>query len=296
MVSCDLTLLDYLHLHYLPMRPGLRSGSAEQLEISARVLSGVQLSRLDEREAAERLSEYAKTRAAATTNSRRRAILTLWRAAADDDLVLAPRARRIPKLREPHQVPRAWTVAEVSRILTACKRAGGGDLDGVRRCDFWRALVLTIYDSAARIGALLAAEPADCDLNTGWLVLRGETQKDAEGQAFPLSAETVAALAAVYAPARRALFPWPYRPEHLWRQFRKIVEAAGLSASRKRKDLFHKLRRTSLSYTARESLDLAVRKAGHCRAELTIRHYLDPRITDAGHGPARQALASLPRP
>ena len=69
MVSSDLTLLDYLRLHYLPMRPGLRAGSAEQLGISARVMAGIPLATLDEQQVAERLADYGQTQAAATTNS-----------------------------------------------------------------------------------------------------------------------------------------------------------------------------------------------------------------------------------
>ena len=119
------------------------------------------------------------------------------------------------------------------------------------------------------------------------------TRPLADGSAKQLA---VAALQVVHDPRRATLFPWPFTDVHLWRCFRKIIEAAGLTASRKRKDLFHRLRRTSLSYTARESVELACRKAGHCRPELTVRHYLDPRIVEADGGDSHRALAALPRP
>ena len=294
MVGSAITFAEYLTRYYLPTRP-LADGSAKQLAVACS-LCRCPVCEVTERHLAERLQQHARTHSPATTNSRRRALLTLWRAAADDGLTSPPRARLIPKQPEPRRAPVAWRAQEVSRILISSRSAGGAPLDGVPRSIFWQALVLTIYDTAARISALLAVESADCSLEEAWIVLRAETQKDRTEQWLPLSGQTVDAMRPMYSPRRRKLFPWPFTTVHLWRQFRLIVESAGLSASRTRKDLFHKLRRTSLSYTARESIDLACRKAGHCRPELTVRHYLDPRIVEANGGAARDALAALPRP
>jgi len=293
MVGSAITFCEYLSRYYLPTRP-LAEGSAKQLAVAARLLD-CPLVELTERRLAERLADYAKTHAAATTNSRRRALLTLWRAAADEGLASPPRTRLIPKQPEPRRAPVAWRAQEVSALLLSSQSAGGAPLDGVPRSTFWRALILTVYDTAGRIGAVLATEPADCNLGDAWIVLRAENQKDRTEQWCPLSDQTVDALRPMYDPRRTRLFPWPFSMVHLWRQFRRIVEAAGLSASRKRKDLFHKLRRTSLSYTARESVELACKKAGHCRPELTVRHYIDPRIANTGDA-ALDALAALPRP
>jgi len=293
MVGSAITFKEYLTRYYLPTRP-LADGSARQLAVAANLLT-CPLVNLTERQLAERLQQHARTHSPATTNSRRRALLTLWRAAADDGLTCPPRARLIPKQPEPRRAPVAWRSSEVSRLLLASEAAGGSPLDGVPRPVFWKALILTVYDTAGRIGAVLATETADCNLDEAWIVLRAETQKDRTEQWLPLSGQTVESLRLLYDPRRAKLFPWPYTDVHLWRQFRGIVESAGLTASRTRKDLFHKLRRTSLSYTARESVELACRKAGHCRPELTIRHYLDPRIVESDGGDSRRALAALPR-
>jgi len=293
MICPAITFAEYLRRYYLPTRP-LADGSAKQLAVAARLLD-CPLVDLTERTVAERLAAYAKTHAAATTNSRRRALLTLWRAAADEGLTVPPRTQLIPKQPEPQRTPVAWRAHEVTALLTSSQSVGGAPLDGVPRPTFWRALILTVYDTAGRIGAVLGAEPSDCNLDEAWIVLRAENQKDRTEQWLPLSGQTVEAMRPMYDPRRAKLFSWPFTTVHLWRCFRRIIEAAGLTASRKRKDLFHKLRRTSLSYTARESVELACKKAGHCRPELTVRHYLDPRIVEADGGSAHQALAALPR-
>ena len=117
MVGSAITFGEYLTGYYLPTRP-LADGSAKQLAVAAGLCT-VPLVEITERQLAERLKAHARTHAAATTNSRRRALLTLWRAAADDGLTSPPRARLIPTQPEPRRTPQAWRASEVSRILEA---------------------------------------------------------------------------------------------------------------------------------------------------------------------------------
>lgn len=290
------SLLCYLRERYLASHPGLRRGTVRQLEVAARLFERwaqcpVPPAQLSVESATTWVSWLAESRAPATVNSRRRALLTLWRAAWRDDMACRPDAERIPKLREPVRVPIAWRTEEVSRLLVAA-RMQPGEIYGAVARDFWPATILLCYDTAARIGAVMRARTADCNLGERWILLRAEAQKTHCDQWFPLSAQAVGALRNIYSSRRATLFPRCQLDGYLQRRFRRIVEAAGLSADPRRKDLFQKIRRTSLSYIARKDLQAAVQQAGHCRAELTIRHYLDPSIVQAN---GRRTVDLLPR-
>jgi len=217
-------------------------------------------------------------RSPATVNTRRKCLLLLI---GDRD---------VPKLPEPERLPEAWTVDQVERLVAECRAVEGFfQANGLKRSIWWSALAITAYWTGARIGALLAVETADVDLAARSMVAR--RRKTRKEKLYWLPDQAVAAVAPLYDPARERLFPWPHCRRHLWTVFRGIVERAGLPSSTRGMDLFHRLRRTNVSYTAANGGDdMARRQAGHDSARLTRRHYIDPRI-------ARQESAAdvLPR-
>jgi integrase len=85
------------------------------------------------------------------------------------------------------------------------------------------------------------------------------------------------------------IWPWPHHRRTLFLRFRELVEAAGLPCPRTGHQLFHRLRRTMLSYCAAVSLPIAQQQAGHTTAAMTLRHYVDPSI-------ARPQLPPIPVP
>lgn len=282
-----LSVLTYGTDRYLPTRCGMADTSAEQLLIAAR-LYDVPLPALDESELARRLSAYARDHSPSTTNSKRRAILTLWDAAAADGLCRPPNRKKVPRAREYKRMPLAWTVAEVERLVAHCRRLSGSYGD-VAQGSFWTALVLFVWDTGARVGATLSARSADCNLAERYLILRAEYSKTGVDRVHWLSDQTVAAIAGFHCPHRALIWPWPHHRRTLYRHFRYIVEDVGLKAE-STMGLFHKLRRTNLSYTAAcGGIELAQRQAGHASSATTRAHYIDPRIA-----PERSAVDVLP--
>ena len=138
------------------------------------------------------------------------------------------------------------------------------------------------------MGSVRAATPKDCSLTDQRILLRAEEQKQNVDQIFRLSDSTVETLKRIYDPNRPAIWPWPYCYHQLWIQFRRIVEGAGLKAG-KSHDLFHRIRRSSLSAIAAHDLELARQQAGHSTSRITQRHYIDPRIAHQ-----RSAIDVLP--
>lgn len=121
-------LRDFLFEVYLPSRPQLQADSIEQLQKATELVDQwagepVAVGELSEGLVCRFLHHYASSHAAATTNSKRRMVLTLWRAAHKRGL--APPPADIPKVKEPKRLPKAWTVDEVARILARC-----GELEG----------------------------------------------------------------------------------------------------------------------------------------------------------------------
>jgi integrase len=279
---------------YVSRSLGLSAGYTKQLSVAVGAVERwhqgpVRLSQLSGDFLRRFLAEHLRTHAAATTNSRRRALLTLWRAAAAEGACSPPPI--IPRAREPRRLPTAWTKAEVERLIEVSRRLTGA-IGPVARRDWWSSLLVTIYWTGSRVSALLSARTADCSLEAGYLILRAEHVKTAADVMFWLSGQAVEAIAAHYDAARELIWPWPYSAAYLWRFFRrKIVEPAGLRSDPRRLDLFHKLRRTSISLCAARGLELARRQAGHADAHLTLRSYVDPRI--ARPAPPARVLPEL---
>ncbi len=281
-------LIEFLRGTYLPTRIGMAANSAEQLAVAVRIYN-VPVGDLDEIELARRLSVYCQSHSPATTNSKRRAILTLWNAAAANGLCRPADRNKIPRAREYRRTPLAWTKAEVERLVAHCRRLSGRHGD-VPQAAFWASIVLFIWDTGARIGATLASQPTDCNLSERYLILRAEHSKTGVDRLHWLSDKTVAAIAGHLCPRRSLIWPWPHHRRTLYRHFRYIVEDAGLQAETTM-GLFHKLRRTNLSYTAAGGgLGLAQQQAGHASPATTQKHYIDPRIAHQ-----RSAIDVLPK-
>ena len=206
-------------------------------------------------------------------NDARGYFLTYWRFAYKRKLV-----REWPlvdKLREYRRLPKAWTTAELEVLLTTAA-ATPGMIEGVPAGGWWTGLLLVLYDTGVRRRAAFSIEREHLDLDTAWLTVPAENQKQKVEQRFKLSGQTVEAIRSIWLPPRRFLFPWPYSKRHLWTAFTRVLEAAGLPHTRF--DKFHKLRKTCASYIAKAAgLDAASRQLGHSGVEVSKR-YVDPSI------------------
>jgi len=194
---------------------------------------------------------------------------------------------RLPRIKVPQPTPEAWTVEQVSRILQAASR-WPGQVGRWPARDWWPALLLTVYWTGARIGSILAARPSDWDGQ--YLVIRHT--KTGKQAVYRLHEQASEAIRRVYDPKAERLFEHPYARWWIFRQFRRIVEAAGVPAPKGAGSLFHRLRRTCLSYCWAADPAIAQRQADHASAEITRRHYVDPRIVSE----AKTAADVLPVP
>jgi site-specific recombinase XerD len=230
------------------------------------------------------ISARYEKRSAPTAKKDLRQILTLWRWAWRKNLTqLQP--RDVPEVPCPHREPVAHMPDEFAAILAAC--------DGVPEFRgwtgrHWRALLLTAYDTAERIGALLACPLSAFDPAARVLQVPGWCRKRGHDHVSTLHPETVAAIEALGDRSRTRLFAWPGCLLSAERHLKKIIRRAGLPV--RKGVLFHSVRKLSFSLVYdRLGADAARRHCGH-QYDLS-RNYLDRRLLTANRG-----ADVLPRP
>lgn len=208
-----------------------------------------------------------------TANGYARHILALWRFAYRKRLV-DELPRDVEFLREYKANPECWSQEQLARLLRSCS-AEPGRITGIPARLFWSALVLVIYDTGIRIGALLSLRSADLDVETGWLRVPADVQKDKEAQTFRLHQETLALLRETDPAGRTLLFPWPWHSlsKSFYPRIDAILKRAGLPHGKR--DKFHKIRRTHATFYADVAgEDAAQKQLGHSSIQVT-RNYID---------------------
>lgn len=232
---------------------------------------------LEELTVARFLSARLREKAVATAAKDRTQIRALWEFAARRGLTNG-RWPQIRPIRVPERVPRCWLTDEMQRLLVAAGERQGS-ISGVPAGAFWRAALLTLYDTGERCAALLSLEWPD--VSPAGITFRAEGRKGQTRDIYrPISAETWQAIDAIRGP-RKLVFEWDRCYTNLWRHLGKICEAAGLPNDRLSK--FHRIRKTTASYAAAGGLD-AQRLLDHA-SPVTTRRYLDPRVVRAPSAP-----------
>lgn len=226
-------------------------------------------------------------RSPATVNSKRRALMTLWREASEGGLCEPP--PRVPKLREPRRIPVVWTLEDLERIFRATEQLTG-QWDGVPVGLAWRIALLVFWDTGSRLTAVLKARLSHVDMEAGTLFMPAEHLKGRRAdRIFRLHAQTIETIRESLPSEREKLFPYPYSPHRIWRYLKRILKSAGLPADRTR--MFHCFRRTASSYAAAErGIEFAAAAVGHSVA-VAKASYVSPMICKP---PA--LIEALPRP
>lgn len=226
-----------------------------------------------------------------TVKRERGDLLTLWRFAwAEGMHNINPDTLRIPTVRCPRKSPTAWHLDQLQSWIEAAGRlAGNVRGTDIRKADWWQAYGLFLYCTAARPSAARLVRKKDIDLERGIVVLRAEISKTGHDDVCRLNKQAIDAIRKIYDPESEYIFPWPYHEDVLWRHFKRISKQAGLPTDR-----YHSLgcmRRTTASLTAAHgSVEMARQLLGHSSPDITLRHYIDPRIACQ-----RSAVDVLPR-
>lgn len=264
---------------YLPSRVSVSDRYAGAMRLTIRQFSEylghpADVADLSEVSIASHLSAMSAKYRAASINSFRGRLLAVWREAADRGFVdRLPVPKRIRRLREELQPPEAWTFDEVVALIETARRQSGM-VGIVPASAWWTSLLLVVYWTASRIGSLLAV-PCSAYDGRGLLIAK---QKNRRGQWHELPASCCREIEATDISRPGLLWACPWDRRTVWAKFRRLVEAAGVSAPPGDRQLFHRLRRSSISLIAAVDRNAAQRIAGHSSWIVTETHYVDPRL------------------
>lgn len=223
---------------------------------------------LDKRVSQNKLSCY-------TIKSRRGAILAIWRAAVEMDLIDSF-PTKIRKLKLRRKNPTAWDRDEVQRLFLYALY--GQDDKKMQKTHlsqrlFFASLIAAGYDTAMRLGDLLSLERdwiRTDKSGAGWLSI--EQSKTGIMVSCRINPSTMILIDRLYAdnPNRRLIWPLGVRRESLYRQIRAIVKESGIRCG-----TFRFLRRASATHIEMRAPGTSFRHAGHSDPATTRRFYLD---------------------
>jgi integrase len=202
---------------------------------------------------------------APTVRTYSRNLCAVWRDAYMAKLNDEP-PLRVKKIKLPKQVIEAYSHEEIGKLIVAARSRDGYLRNGVKRADFWEAVILASYATGLRRSDLLSVKRSQIAKDGRATVVQGKTGYPAVVR-FP--DEVLGIIDRMGALNDRA-FPWPYRPDAMTTRFRVIVRVAGV-----RRGSLRWLRRSAGSYAEKQQPGAGRRLLGH-RAEWVFRdHYHD---------------------
>lgn len=273
-----MSLSDFFESVYLPLRLlGASASCILQYRINIRCFSGwlhrsAEVADLTD----DNLCRYVGTivsrgRSPATANKILSQLRALWEFSARRGLRADyPSIRKMPEYK---RAPTAWSREQLATLFQALRKVPGR-IDGIRASVWWICLHGVLWDSGARVGAILRAQWTDVDWERGELLLRAEIQKQKADQRFKLHADTMAMLTLM----RRQdgpVFPWNLSRAAIWDRYKRILRDAGLPHDRRSK--FHRMRRSVASWFEAAGGN-STRLLGHSSRKVT-ELYLDDAIT-----------------
>jgi integrase len=244
---------------------------------------------LEELMLARFLEQRAANKSPYTAEKERSQLMSLARLAWERRVPGMDRLPTCPPGVLPDKVPHAWSVDELQRLFAAAS-AAKGKVGPVPARIFFPALIATAFETGERIGALLAAVPAD--YQRPHLTIEPAARKGGKrGRTYSLSPDCCERIEGLLSFCTPRIFDWPYEHTYLYAKLKPILKAAGLAG---RRVGFHQVRRSAISHIAAAGGD-PVAFAGHANPSVTKRWYLDPRMADRGPKP-HELLPRLDQP
>lgn len=179
----------------------------------------------------------------------------------------------VPWVKSPRMVVTPPRIVE-EREITACYEAAGlMDRPVGLPCkpgDWWRALVVTAWNTGLRTGSLLSLRWQDIDWEKRTVTISPERIKSRRWHVVPLNTVVLDHLRKI----RRSegiVFDWPLRREAFYVAFRRLQSLAGIG----RHFGVHDIRKTMATRLWGVAPEAAVLALGHAGADVTLRHYIE---------------------
>lgn len=266
--AVEMTLADFVEQRYL-VEHDLRGATADYYRMKVGIYSRwlgrtAMLADLNDDAVNRFLIHRAETKSRETVRGDKSTLVSWWNSAVQCGTLALP-PRRLRKLKRSAIIPQGWTPEELQQMLTAARNCRGlfrGK--GVSRAAFWRAFVLTAYDTGLRLSDLLQLETSLVKGPGAFDVIQQKTQRPVE---TGISLKTWQAIAATNPANRRYIFGFISR-HSFFPAFRKFRAAAGVKGGTKF------LRRTSGSMVESIAPGQGYKHLGHSDTGETFnRHY-----------------------
>ena len=222
------------------------------------------------------LRDYGEKVSPHTVKSKRRSLMVLWRAAAEQGLI--PQPGKIRQVKTPETERDYWTFDEVKRLVTVTRLMQGRcPVVLAKRGDYYTGLVLAAYETGLRMSDLLSLDRS-C-LSSDWFSVR--MKKTGLVHWCKQNEETKRVIERTYddvAPPRQLCWPtWgkgdaASNAKLIRRDLVKAMKVAGLTAS---DGPFKKLRRSSINAVDQMQPGAGQHQAGHTSVSTTQRWYLN---------------------
>jgi len=279
-----MVLSDFFRQVYRPLRLRGRSPNTARLyentihQFDKFLGRPATLADLTDLEVSRFLEHRASVRSPFTSEKERNQLCSLWRCACDRRLL--DERPCIPPTPLPVRVPQAWSIDELKRLITHAKVSPGKVGDVPARV-FWSAMIQVLWQSAERVGAILACRKGD--YTRPRLLVRAEYRKGGKrDKLYSFTDETCDLLDALASTGESPmLFAWPSAKGYLWNRFGKLIDRAGLGGNKRCK--FHQLRRSAATHFCAAGGDPTA-LLDHSSPRIT-KAYLDPRYIDTGPRP-----------
>ena len=220
------------------------------------------------------LRDLALVRSAHTVKSKRRSLMVLWRAVAEQDLVKPP--VRVRTIKVPETPRDYWNADDIARLVSvAASLPGEIPQVGVKSADYFTGLILAAWETGLRMADLLRLDKT-C-LVDGWFSVN--MQKTGMVQWCRLHGETKRVILATYTDSPTRFLCWPTwgkgdassQAKLIRKQLCKIMYQAQLVAS---DGPFKKLRRSSINAVEAQRPGAGQWQGGHTSPVTTQKWYL----------------------
>jgi integrase len=165
-----------------------------------------------------------------TVRSERGILLTLWNWAYDRSIVdTAPRG--VLKMKARRKPTKAWTIAEIRRLLEATKGLDGRRLrSGASLGLFLRAWILVAYESGARLGDVMAFRAENLHDDT----LSWTQSKTGDPMVRPLTPACLDSIDAMLARSPdKTILGWACKRRMALRHMRELIDSCGMDGTGK---------------------------------------------------------------
>jgi integrase/transposase len=197
---------------------------------------------------------------------------------------------RPPYIKPPkivRKVPKTVSLETLSAVYDAAACMERPIIEGVKPPAWWKALLVTAYNTGLRLGTLRKLRFEWIDWQAQRLVIPGAALKNRIGQVVPLNETVVRHLDAIRS-SRPLVFPWPHVKRHFFRELHRLQTVAGVPKAQHFGT--HDLRRTLATMLWGVSPQAAQAALGHQSLAITRTHYA------ATSGIVAQAIRDLPQP